>query len=109
PDWVRYILSMRLDTDPGSQFAYTDQGAHLLSAIVANATGQSTLAYARAKLFGPLGINTKRAFEPVLGGKIDQAKLDAYERASMAWPVDPQGYHYGGAFLRLPARDLAKF
>ena len=27
----------------------------------------------------------------------------------MAWPVDPQGYHFGGGLLRLPARDLAKF
>jgi CubicO group peptidase (beta-lactamase class C family) len=27
----------------------------------------------------------------------------------VAWPRDPQGYHFGGAFLRLPARDLAKF
>ena len=26
----------------------------------------------------------------------------------MAWPKDPQGYHVGGSFLRLPARDLAK-
>jgi CubicO group peptidase (beta-lactamase class C family) len=27
----------------------------------------------------------------------------------VAWPVDPQGYHFGAGFLRLPARDLAKF
>jgi CubicO group peptidase (beta-lactamase class C family) len=26
----------------------------------------------------------------------------------VAWPTDPQGYHYGGGFLKLPARDLAK-
>jgi CubicO group peptidase (beta-lactamase class C family) len=26
----------------------------------------------------------------------------------VAWPRDPQGYHYGGGFLKLPARDLAK-
>ena len=26
----------------------------------------------------------------------------------MAWPRDPQGYHLGGSFLQLPARDLAK-
>ena len=109
PDWVRYILSQRLATDPGTHFAYSDLNSHLLSAIVANASGQSTLAFARANLFGPLGIDTERAYEPVLGGKVDLAKLNAYERASAAWPVDPQGYHYGGALLRLPARDLAKF
>ena len=40
---------------------------------------------------------------------IDNSTIEAYERSSVAWPVDPQGYHYGAAFLRLPARDLAKF
>ena len=40
---------------------------------------------------------------------IDSATVDAYQRASVAWPVDPQGYHYGASDLRLPARDLAKF
>src|SRR5829696_10401204 len=37
------------------------------------------------------------------------AVLKAYRGASVAWPVDPQGYHYGAGLLRLPARDLAKF
>src|SRR3954452_23822554 len=38
----------------------------------------------------------------------DPAELDRYLQAPVAWPVDPQGYPFGGAFLRLPARDLAK-
>jgi hypothetical protein len=83
--------------------------SHLLSAIVATATGQSTLAYARVKLFEPLGIPTDGAFEPVLGDAVNDATIDAYENASVAWPVDPQGYHFGAAFLRRPSRDLAKF
>ena len=82
-------------------------GAHLLSAIVANVSGQSTLAFASAKLFNPLGIRTDGAFEPVLSDHIDAATVEAYERASVAWPVDPQGYHDGAGGLRLPARDLA--
>jgi CubicO group peptidase (beta-lactamase class C family) len=35
--------------------------------------------------------------------------VGAYTQAPVAWPKDPQGYHLGGAFLKLPARDLAKF
>jgi CubicO group peptidase (beta-lactamase class C family) len=27
----------------------------------------------------------------------------------VAWPKDPRGYHFGAGWLRLPARDLAKF
>jgi CubicO group peptidase (beta-lactamase class C family) len=109
PDWVRHILGRRLETEPGTRFAYSNASSHLLSAIVATVTGQSTLAYARTKLFEPLGIRTDGAFEPVLDDSIDDATLEAYERASVAWPVDPQGFHYGAAYLRLPSRDLAKF
>jgi CubicO group peptidase (beta-lactamase class C family) len=108
-DWVRHILSRRLVWEPGTQWAYSNASSHLLSAIVANVSGQSTLEFARANLFNPLGIRTDGAFEPVLSDQIDAATVDAYQRASVAWPVDPQGYHYGASDLRLPARDLAKF
>jgi CubicO group peptidase (beta-lactamase class C family) len=109
PDWVRHILSRPLVSTPGTEFAYTDKNSQLLSAIVADATGQSTLAYARAKLFGPLGIVTDNALEPTISHwPLTPAELDAYEQATVAWPRDPQGYHVGGSFLRLPARDLAK-
>ena len=109
PDWLRHILSRRLEAEPGTHFAYSSAGSHLLSAIVADASGESTLAYARSELFDPLGISTDNAFEPVLSDLFDPAVLEAYRGASVAWPVDPQGYHFGGGFLRLPARDLAKF
>jgi CubicO group peptidase (beta-lactamase class C family) len=62
-DWVRHILGRKLATTPGTTFAYSNASSHLLSAIVADATGQSTLAFARAKLFGPLGIATENALE----------------------------------------------
>jgi CubicO group peptidase (beta-lactamase class C family) len=109
-DWVRHILSRQLDTIPGESFAYSSSSSHLLSAIVADATGQSTLALAQAKLFGPLGIATDNAFEPTVSHwPPTPAQLEAFEQAPVAWPKDPQGYHFGGGFLKLPARDLAKF
>jgi CubicO group peptidase (beta-lactamase class C family) len=110
PDWVRHILGRRLDSAPGEAAAYSNATSHLLSAIVADATGQSTLAFARAKLFGPLGIAADNALEQtVRHWPPTPAELAAYERATVAWPRDPQGYHFGGAFLKLPARELAKF
>ena len=109
PDWVRHILSQPLVSTPGAEFAYTDKNSQLLSAMVADATGGSTLAYARAKLFGPLGIATDNALEPTISHwPLTPAELEAYEQAPVAWARDPQGYHVGGSFLRLPARDLAK-
>jgi CubicO group peptidase (beta-lactamase class C family) len=60
-DWVRHILSRRLATAPGTRYAYSHAGPHLLSAIVADASDQSTLAFARANLFDPLGIDSEDA------------------------------------------------
>jgi CubicO group peptidase (beta-lactamase class C family) len=108
-DWVRHILDRRLATNPGASFAYSSATSQLLSAIVADATGQSTLAFARARLFGPLGIASARAPEPVLVAHPSQAMVKAYQRAPVAWPTDPQGYHLGFGGLKLPSRDLAKF
>jgi CubicO group peptidase (beta-lactamase class C family) len=106
-DWVRHILGGRLTTAPGAGLAYSNAGSHLLSAIVADATGQSTLAFARDKLIGPLGIASDGAAEPVIP-TAPPAQLQAYEQASVAWPKDPQGYHLGFGGLKLPSRDLAK-
>ena len=37
------------------------------------------------------------------------AQQQAYQQAAVAWPRDPQGYHFGFGETKLPARDLAKF
>jgi CubicO group peptidase (beta-lactamase class C family) len=108
-DWLGHILGRPLTDKPGATFAYSNASSHLLSAIVADATGQSTLAYARAKLFGPLGINNADVFEPLAGQPPTPAQVQAYRQAAVAWPRDPQGYHFGFGETKLPARDLAKF
>jgi CubicO group peptidase (beta-lactamase class C family) len=107
-DWVGHILGRRLATEPGSSFAYSSATSQLLSAIVADATGQSTLAFARARLFGPLGIASAKAPQPVFVAHPSRAALQAYQRAPVAWPTDPQGYQLGFSGLKLPSRDLAK-
>jgi CubicO group peptidase (beta-lactamase class C family) len=109
-DWLRHILSQRLVSKPGTEFAYSSASAHLLSAMVTDATGQSTLDYARAKLFGPFGIATDHALvQPIRTWPPSPAQLQAYEQAPVAWATDPQGYQIGYSWLKLPARDLAKF
>jgi CubicO group peptidase (beta-lactamase class C family) len=103
-DWVRFLLRQRPATEPGTSFAYSSASSHLLSAIVADATGQTTLRYAQARLFAPLGIAGEPAFEPEFAPR----NAAAYDRAGFAWPTDPQGYHLGHAFLKLTPRDMAK-
>ena len=108
-DWIRHTLGRRLESNPGERFAYSSATSHLLSAIVADSTGQSTLAFARAELFGPLGIATDHALELTINHwPVTKAELETFEKAKVAWPRDPQGYHLGDGFLKLPARDLAK-
>jgi CubicO group peptidase (beta-lactamase class C family) len=105
PDWVRYILAHQ-DYPPGTDWHYSDHGAHLLAPILVQATGQSVLAYARAKLFDPLGIVTRPGAEPTFD---PQAVPPAYENARFAWPIDPQGLHMTEALIKLRPRDMATF
>jgi CubicO group peptidase (beta-lactamase class C family) len=108
-DWVAHILGRPLVAKPGTSFAYSNASSHLLSAIVADTTGESTLAYARARLFGPLGIHSDHAFQPQAEREqATPAQQQAYQQAAVAWPRDPQGYHFGFGETKLPARDLAK-
>ena len=104
PDAVRGILGLPLAADPGSEWAYSSATSHLLSALVADTTGGSTLDFARERLFGPLGIDTSDAYDPerVTGRRPPPELLEQYARARVAWPTDAQGYHFGGAFLKLP-------
>jgi CubicO group peptidase (beta-lactamase class C family) len=102
-DVVEGILREGIVGTPGT-FAYSSASSHLLAAIVATATHRSVLDYATEKLFGPLGIDTTGAAEPLM----EEASVPAYEKAAFAWPVDRQGINYGAGLLKLRPRDLAK-
>lgn len=87
PDPVGRILRAGRPNEVG-RFDYSAQGAHLLSAILAEATGMSVLDYARSRFFDPLGIDTKSA--------------------EFAWPTDSTGLNLGWSSLKLAPADLAK-
>lgn len=102
-DWNRYIIA-GAESPPGQQFEYSNEGAHLVSTILENATGEPVLKYARSRLFGPLGIVTKPAYTSA----VDLGDLAGYQKAGFAWPVDPQGHATGHGWMKLRARDMAK-
>ncbi len=83
PNQIQYVLDKPLVTVPGRYFNYNSGGTHLLSAILTEATGMSTKAFAETYLFGPMGIT------------------------ELAWETDKQGYYNGGAGLQLRPRDAA--
>jgi CubicO group peptidase (beta-lactamase class C family) len=83
-NWIQFMLDLPMASEPGSQFEYCSGGMHLLSGIIAQATGASTFDFARRELFSPLGIT------------------------DLAWPVDSQGVPHGWGDLHLQPRDMAK-
>jgi CubicO group peptidase (beta-lactamase class C family) len=83
-DWVGFVLDRPMAQAPGAFFNYNSGTWQLVSAIVARQAGVDTLAYARQKLFGPLGIT------------------------DVAWRRDPQGIPIGGYGLFMQPRDMAK-
>lgn len=79
-----FTLSQPSVAEPGTTFAYTTAGSHLLSAILQEASGRNTYDYAMEHLFTPLGIESAK------------------------WDADPQGISDGGNGLNLSTRDAAK-
>ncbi len=84
-NWVEYILSQNMADEPGNAWNYNSGGSHLLSAIIENATGVSTLEYADTHIFSALGFS------------------------DYFWDTDPQDICFGGSDLHLLPRDMAKF
>ncbi|UCH96782.1 MAG: serine hydrolase [Candidatus Aminicenantes bacterium] len=84
-DWLKYAIQLPLRDNPGERFAYITPGTHILSGILAKATGMSALEFAETYLFHPLGISI------------------------MNWERDPQGYYIGGMRMYFTARDMARF
>lgn len=84
-DPVGYVLERDLAAEPGTTFAYSSGGVHLLSVAVAGATSRSLPAYADERLFGPLGI------------------------ADAAWEHLATETVNGASGLDLRPRDLARF
>ncbi len=84
PDWIGFVLDRPMSQAPAVSFNYDSGTWHLLSAIVGKQGGADTLAYAKQKLFAPLGI------------------------ADVSWRRDPQGVPIGGYGLYMQPRDMAK-
>ncbi|WP_027084745.1 serine hydrolase domain-containing protein [Cohnella panacarvi] len=83
-DWVRFIFDRPMTHKPGTRMAYDSGSSHLLSAILQQATGLTTSAYAEQHLFHPLGIERYR------------------------WYADSNNIVIGGFGLEVVGPDLAK-
>ncbi len=84
-DAVGYVLGKPLTTTPGEQFNYNTGASHILSAIIEESVGNSTLNFAIEHLFNKIGIK------------------------NYSWDEDKEGRVFGGHGLYMTARDMARF
>ena len=110
-DLVALLLSLPPASPPGSAFLYSNVSAHLVSAALHAALGRAgrprnVLAYARERLFDPLGIVTRPAYEG--DGRNSAADDRAFRRSGFAWDADSRGIHLGAFGLRLTAPDVVR-
>lgn len=80
--WVRHVLTRPLVAQPGTRMIYSTGNTHLLSAIIAKASGMNTHRFARRHLGEPMGISVPR------------------------WTADPQGVYFGGNEMSMLPRDM---
>jgi len=84
-DWVGFALRQPLELPPGRVMEYSTGNTHLLSAILTQATGQSTLAFARRALAEPLGFRLA------------------------PWPTDTTGIYFGGNDMEMTPKQMLAF
>lgn len=87
-DWMSYVVSRPMRSEPGEIFYYNTGGIHLLSAVIKSVSGQYAHQFAEKYLLHPMGIY-------------------AYQ-----WNKDPMGYPCTGGTdggIGLRTRDIAKF
>ena len=84
-NWVDYVLDRPAISRPGTVFNYFTGNTHLLSAIIEQATGQTTYAFGKQNLF-------------------DKLDMD-----SVQCGTDPQGISEGGNGFAMNIYDMAKF
>ena len=83
-DWVAFALEQPQLSPPGTRMHYSSGNFHILSAILTEATGKTTLEFAREVLGPPLGYIAE-------------------------WPRDPNGIYFGGNNMELTPRQMLAF
>ena len=61
-DWIRFILSHRVQDTPGTRFLYNTGGMHLLSAVIKSVTGLYANEFAEKYLLHPMGIRAYQRY-----------------------------------------------
>jgi CubicO group peptidase (beta-lactamase class C family) len=82
PNWIRYALTRKLVTTPGTTMQYSTGSSHVLSAVLSKVSGATTWQFAQSALGKPLGMSIAQ------------------------WPRDPQGIYFGGNDMLFTPRQM---
>jgi CubicO group peptidase (beta-lactamase class C family) len=82
-NWIRTIIGLPLNFDPGSKSGYSTAGTHLIAGMLTKALGMSQLDFVKQNLFEPMGIEIKN------------------------WARDSQGICFGGNDMFFTTRNMA--
>ncbi len=83
-DLVQFVLDRPMEHEPGTRFNYNSGNAHVLSAVIQQATGMTAARFAEEHLFAPLGMS------------------------GVVWPSDENGVSWGGGKIMMTTRDMLK-
>lgn len=84
PGWAERFLSLDVENEPGTHFAYNSTATYMLSAIITRVTGMSMADYLKPRLFNPLGIS------------------------GVWWEESPEGISDGGWGIHVSPEDMLK-
>jgi len=84
-DWIKYILSVPMQADPGTLTSYCSGAVTVLGSIIASRAGQKLEEFAERNLLNPLNM------------------------ASVRWLHSPLGVTNASSAIQLRPRDAAKF
>jgi N-acyl-D-amino-acid deacylase len=102
---VRFGIGLPLQFDPGTRFAYSNLGYHLLGRIIEKVTGKGYEAYVREEILAPMGITAMRIGRPTLAQRFtDEVKYYDFDGAPARASLLPgqsgnAPRPYGGGFL----------
>lgn len=103
---IQDALDLLGGEEPIGNFCYSAiGGTHILSGILAKATGQPTLDFAKENLFSPLGINVTKNL--VLRNKEEHIAA-MNDKNSSGWVIDAKGTNTASWGLFLSPLDMAK-
>ena len=100
-DPIGQLVTAAFVAEPGATFVYSNASAHIVGAVLRRTVDRPLLDYAREKLFDPLGIDTRPAWQ---GWNVEAG----LSKPGFAWAADRDGTNTGCCGLKLTAPEMLK-